>query len=115
MKMFGDVFRYCYELRVNAKRFLVPPGIPSRDRAAYEITLLSGGSSLSEGRSPVTGPLLADARLPQRALVSTQMYDTLFPTLWLPSPPNSMQVELAWNLGERGWGWSDEKEVTLSI
>ncbi len=24
--------------------------------------------------------------------------------VWLPSPPNSMQVELAWNLGERGWG-----------
>ncbi len=40
--------------------------LPRRDRAAYEITLLSGGSSLSDGRSPMTGPLLADARLSQR-------------------------------------------------
>ncbi len=28
--------------------------------------------------------------------------------LWLPSPPNLTQVELASNSGERGWGWSDE-------
>ncbi len=46
------------------KFFLSP--LPLGGRAVCEITLLSGGSSQSEGRSPMPSPLLADARLSQR-------------------------------------------------